>query len=301
MACYRPVTAWKPLEGGALVFSERKNCREVKIRCLGCVGCRSDDREAWALRNYVESRMHEHSYFLTPTYDAEHLPMHGTLVPDHVSDFMRALRRPSRLGKLRFFAVGEYGERLSRPHYHVLLFGPNIPDLKKVNSVYSSEDVFRSEIVSSAWPHGDVVIGRMSFAAARYVAGYVNKKVRGKGADAHYERVEDSTGEVVNVLPEFVRSSCKPRGIGHAWLEKYWKDLFVTEHDAVIVDGRKRQIPRYFINSMDAILAAESTLLDDFDFRRQKAAELRADDSSPERLAVREQCHLAKIKFFAER
>lgn len=309
MSCFRPVTAWKPLDGGALVFSERKNCREIKIRCLGCIGCRADHREAWALRNYCESKMWDHSYFLTPTYAPDHLPMHGSLVPSHMSDFIRALRRPSRLGALRYFFCGEYGDRFGRPHYHALIFGPEIPDLRKVNSVYAKADVFRSELVSAAWPHGDVVIGRMSYSAARYVAGYVNKKVRGKAADEHYSRVDDATGEIVQIEPEFVRmslgrgSSARPGlgGIGLPWLRKYWKDIYATGHDAIIVDGSKKPVPRYFADQMDAILGAESVLMDDVEYRRQKAAEQRADDNSPERLAVREQVAMARVKFFAER
>lgn len=300
MACFRPVTAWKPLGGGKLVFSEIKDAREVKIRCCGCVGCRADDREAWALRNFCESKMHAHSWFMTPTYAPEKLPMHGTLVPDHVSDFARALRRPSRLGALRYFAAGEYGDRFGRPHYHVLVFGPDIPDLQKVNSVYAKSDVFRSEVVSAAWPHGDVVIGRMSYSAARYVAGYVNKKQRGKAADSHYERVDDSTGEIVSVVPEFVRMSRRP-GIGLPWLEKYWRDIYATGHDALIVDGKKRPVPRYFADKMDAILGAKSVLMDDVEFRRQERAEATRDNCTPERLAVREQCAIARIKFFEGR
>lgn len=296
MPCYRPVTAWKPLEGGALVFSERKNCRDVKVRCMGCIGCRLDIREAWALRCYLESKLHPHSYFLTPTYDAEHLPTYGSLVPEHLSDFMRALRRPSRLGKLRFFGVGEYGERGLRPHYHVLVFGPEIPDLRKCNSVYAKEDVFRSEIVSAAWPHGDVVIGRLNYAAARYVTGYVTKKFKGKNADEHYSRVIAETGEVVKIEPEFSRQSLKP-GIGLGWFERYWPEVYASGHDAIIVEGGKRPVPKYFSDKLDAILGAESALVDDVEFRREKYAEATADNCTPERLSVREQCAIAKVEF----
>lgn len=300
MPCYRPITAWKPLDGGALVFSEKKNCREVKVNCSQCIGCRLDLREAWALRCWAESRMHANSWFITPTYAPEFLPANGSLVPDHLSDFIRALRRKTRLGALRFFGVGEYGERLERPHYHVLVFGPDIPDLRKVNSVFSKEDVFRSELVSAAWPHGDVVIGRATLASARYVAGYVVKKYRGKDVEDHFSRVDDATGEIVSIEPEFSRMSRRP-GIGYAWLEKYWRDLY-SVHDSMIVAGKRHKVPQYFADKMDAVLGdAHPGLMDEVDFRRAKRGELRADDSTRERLAVREQCALARIEFYEGR
>lgn len=296
MTCYRPVTAWKPLEGGAISFSEKKNCREVKLKCSQCIGCRLELREAWALRCYCEMKSHKHSFFLTPTYDDAHLPLHGSLVPDHLSDFMRALRRKSRLGALRYFGVGEYGERTHRPHYHALVFGPDIPDLRKVNSIRASEDVFRSELVSEAWPYGDVVIGRASLATARYVAGYVVKKYRGKDSEAHYSRVDDATGEIVSVEPEFSRMSRRP-GVGLPWLERWWRDVYATGHDSIIVNGKRCAVPRYFRDKLQSLSDVAPSILDDVELREFRRSETASLDSSPERLAVREACKLAKIAF----
>jgi len=90
-------------------------------------------------------------------------------------------------------------------------------------------------------------------------------------------------------------------GIGLPWLKKYWADIYQTQHDAMIVDGRKRTIPKYFIDKMDSILGAESQLMADFDSRRQLLAEKNADNATPERLRIREQCAAARIAFFEGR
>lgn len=300
MPCYRPVDAWMPLGGGQIVFREIGDSRQIKVPCNQCIGCRIDRREEWAIRNYCESKMHQHSWFITPTYDEEHLPLHGSLVPSHLSDFVRALRRKTRLGKLRFFGVGEYGDTFGRPHYHLLVYGPDIPDLRKVNSIHAKKDVFGSEIVSSAWGKGGVAVQRMTLGAARYCAGYVFKKMTGKAADEHYSRVDPVTGELVKLVPEFSRMSRKP-GIGFAYLEGYWRDIFLSGNDNIVVNGRPCRVPGFFVDRMDDILSSDSLLMDEYDHRRQKAAIDRSDDSSPDRLAVREHVAAARLAFYANR
>lgn len=135
MSCYRPITAFKPADGGPVLFVERKDTREIKIRCGQCIGCRIDKRDAWAVRCYAESKMHKANTFVTFTYDDDHLPVGGL----KYRDFQLMLKRlREKLGPFRFFMCGEYGEQFRRPHYHALFFGLDFPDKLKCNSVYSS-------------------------------------------------------------------------------------------------------------------------------------------------------------------
>lgn len=299
MTCYRPVTCWKPLSGGAVVFREVGDAREIAIKCGQCIGCRQEKREYWAIRCLCESKMHAANSFVTLTYDQEHFPQHGSLNHRHWQLFAKRLR--AKLGPFRFFMCGEYGDLKDRPHYHALLFGLDFPDRVRANSINASEPVYRSEILSRVWPHGSHSIGTVTYASARYCAAYTTKKITGPNAADHYSRVDVSSGEVVSVVPEYARMSLGRRpgeGIGGPWLEKYWRDIYETGHNAVIVAGKKKAVPRYFDLQMDRIAAH---VMDGVEYDRYLKASEHSADNTADRLAVREYVHAARDRFNEER
>lgn len=66
------------------------------------------------------------STWLTLTYADPHLPIREgkpSLEPEHWRIFYDRLRQSTGLGKVRFFMVGEYGDKYARPHMHAVLFG----------------------------------------------------------------------------------------------------------------------------------------------------------------------------------
>lgn len=158
--------------------------------CGQCLPCRINKRRQWTHRMMLESISHEHSSFLTLTYDDDNVPDGGSLVPQHVSDFIRSYRKRSGQS-VRYFAVGEYGDATERPHYHMALFGVGAP--------YDPQD---SPIVRDAWNFGFHYHGTLTVQSAHYIAGYVTKKMT-------HEEDERLQGR----HPEFARMSLKP-GIG---------------------------------------------------------------------------------------
>lgn len=68
-------------------------------------------------------------YFLTLTYNNEHLPKCG-IFKEEIQLFLKRLRiKLDRLNishNLRYVAVGEYGSKSKRPHYHMILW--NFPN-----------------------------------------------------------------------------------------------------------------------------------------------------------------------------
>lgn len=293
MSCYRPVTAFKPLGGGSILFAERGDCREISIPCGWCIGCRIDKREEWAIRCLLESQLHKVNSFVTLTYDEAHYPADGSLYYPDFQLFVRKLRR--RGLRFRFFVAGEYGEELSRPHWHCLLFGCEFVDRVVCNSINAKQKVYTSALLAECWPHGFHSIGDVTYESCRYTAAYCMKKFVGPRAEDHYSRVDPSTGEIIRVAPEMCRMSLKP-GIAFPWLQKFHSDIYETEYDAVIVKGQMKRVPRYFGDVLDKVLAGPE--VDQLEFRRFQKAELRSGDRTAERLAVREQCELAKIAFF---
>ena len=91
--------------------------------CGQCLPCRINKKRVWTHRIMLESSLHTDNAFVTLTYSDENLPKDGSLVPRHVQLFLKKVRKEIEPARLRFFCVGEYGDRTQRPHYHVALFG----------------------------------------------------------------------------------------------------------------------------------------------------------------------------------
>lgn len=286
MPCYRPIVAFRPLDGGPILFHEKKNCRQVVLPCGRCIGCRIRIRESWATRIFCESKMHADNAFVTLTYNEDCLPRYGGLDYRDFQLFAKRLRKAK--GPFRFFVAGEYGEDHLRPHWHVLLFGLNFDDRVKCNSLHSRSDLYRSPELEKLWTKGFSSIGELNYTTARYCASYVISKR--SPDDVCYERFDPVTGEVVTVPREFARMSLKP-GLGFSWLEKYWKDIYETSYFGVPIDGGFKPVPSYFNDKLDSVSGVPKCVVDWFDFQRERKAHefCNPEDQSYERLAVREE------------
>ena len=203
-----------------------------ELPCGKCIGCRLDYSRDWALRCVLEARKYSHNYFVTLTYDNDHL-LSPALYPAHFTKFIKDLRRYFEyhfgIQGIRFFASGEYGDKSLRPHYHVILFNCAIPDLKPYGSRHGQR-YFVSDILNQIWKRGMVIIGDVSFDSCAYVARYVMKKRKGKDSSSWYtER---------GITPEFVRMS-RRNGIGRDYFDENKADIY--SHDEIfITDGKKR-------------------------------------------------------------
>lgn len=182
-------------------------CRKPFIRgnipfgCGQCQPCRINRRRQWAWRQYLESLTHDHSCFVTLTYDDEHLPAGEGLVPRDLQLWLKKIRFELAPVRVRFFAVGEYGQggkRRFNPHYHISLFGVPWSALS-VSWRYQFDP---RACVLTSWPYGRSFLSEFNELTAQYVAGYVVKK---------WTRKDDLVLE--GRMPEFARMSRRP-GIG---------------------------------------------------------------------------------------
>ncbi len=290
MPCYSPLTGWRG-RGGVLVFNPVEACgfKQV-VSCGQCIGCRLEHSRQWAIRIMHEAQLHEDSSFITLTYSPENLPQGGSLVLRHFQDFMKRLRSRLAPRKIRFFHCGEYGEDFNRPHYHACIFGFAFPDrvfFKEVNE----QRLFVSDFLADVWSHGFCTVGDVSFLSAGYVARYCLKKRNGSVADDHYWKVDELSGECVQVAREYSTMSRRP-GIGSEWFARFGSDVFPC--DEVVTRGFPSKPPRFYDGLYE--------IKDPEGYERVKrarvvAARARAADATPERLAVREQVKLAEIGF----
>lgn len=277
MPCMRPASAFS-LASGGISFTERGDVTgDIKLPCGQCLGCRIDRARDWSLRIGHESKLHQHNWFLTLTYDQAHIPNPPSLNYSDWQLFAKRVRR--NLSPFRFFMCGEYGENTWRPHYHAIVFGLEIPDLKRAAGS-DKMPLFSSAKLNGLWGKGMIMVGAVTPQSAGYVARYNLKKITGQRAETHYRYI-DEDGEVHQLMPEFCHMSTKP-GIGAAWYDKFHKD--VHTHDYVVRDGFKNPVPRYY----DKRATSKGYELDEIKMQRQMAALPKAANNTPERLAVRE-------------
>jgi len=240
MTCYHPLRAWR-VRGGhtknhtwpiTFTFSEGLKDKEVIVPCGQCIGCRLDRSRAWAIRCVLEQSQHEHSEFLTLTYDDEHLPEDSSLQKKDVQLFIKRLRRNF---KLRYYMCGEYGDKMERPHYHLCLFGIEFLDKVPLPARFQKAGyvIYESPTITSLWDKGLHSIGELNFESAAYVARYVVKKIRGPEAENHYGKRE----------PEFALMSRRP-GIGRSWFEEYAEDTFKA--GKIITQNLTCKVPKYY-------------------------------------------------------
>lgn len=187
--------------------------------CGSCPNCRKAKSNEWSLRISLESLSWSDLAFVTLTYDNENCPKDYSLVPAHLSSFVKRLRRRIERqgvsGKIRYYGVGEYGDKFGRPHYHLIIFGLKPEDF---------------HLVELSWKMGIIDVQKpiSREQASNYVAGYVTKKF----TRIHYG----------NRVPPFNRQSM---GLGKAFvlsLPFYTPYLQIGKH--------KRYLGRFLKNKL---------------------------------------------------
>lgn len=238
------------------------------IPCGHCYACSLNSSAEWATRIMFEAKKYECNFWITLTYDDEHLPiatkmtygektfenygdeiwLTGTLVPEDITKFLKSLRKSyERKGHkgIKFYLCGEYGEKGKRPHYHIVLM--NLPlDITQfydshIDTNYKAH--WKSHEIEKYWDKGIIDICELEWSDAAYTARYCAKKL--------FKQVSDEQYAANGKVPEFVRMS---NGIG--------KDYFLENKEKIIrQDGvvaktvkgsvTKVKMPRYYLKMIE--------------------------------------------------
>lgn len=230
----------------------------INIPCGSCIGCRLDYSRQWADRCLLELQYHEHSYFITLTYDDLNVPVSNftdketgeigasyTLVKKDFQDFIKRLRKNYKYdNNIRYFMCGEYGDTTRRPHYHCIIFGLKLDDLVLLKQSGLGFNYYTSDFISKCWQHkGFILVTEVSWETCAYTARYVTKKLKGK-ASVVYDNL--------NIVPEFTLMSRKP-GIGKEYYEDNKEKLYKYDYVSVGSENGSRRIrpSRYFDKLFD--------------------------------------------------
>lgn len=207
--------------------------------CGQCMPCRLNRRRIWTHRLMLEASLHPASSFLTLTYDDSTLPLTTsigqpmlrgasaatdlsklpTLNPKDLQDWLKRFRKAIRPSKIRYYAVGEYGDASGRPHYHVALFGYPACHCHLLNKNKKLEKWVSCPICAvpaHTWnagnTRGNILLGELSLHSAQYVAGYVTKKMTGKddyrlnGRHPEFARMSRRPGIGADAMPSILQA-----------------------------------------------------------------------------------------------
>ena len=135
--------------------------------------CRIKRQQEWTTRLMMEYIYQgKKGAFVTLTYDPLHLPdskkyVGGNLYKSEIQKFLKRFRKYYGTGRrVSYFAVGEYGEKSSRAHYHLCIFGVDA--------------VVTERITKKCWTKGHsmtVGLDKDGFERMRYTCQYTLKKM----------------------------------------------------------------------------------------------------------------------------
>lgn len=234
-------------------YLRNKYRKITPIGCGQCIGCRLDYSRDRATQMMIEKQYCYNSgteeepkfgpypdgtcWFLTETYDNEHLKTHKTvntetgevfegvsLCIDDTQKYMKRLRKHFPQMKIKYVMAGEYGSKTLRPHYHHIIYGLPLDQtkFKKVGMNALNQPTWISEELNDIWGMGHVEIGRVDWRSCAYVARYTLKKAL-NNKDTEWYKAQGMT-------PEFITWS---NGIGKKYFLENGSKIFTT--DTVIV------------------------------------------------------------------
>lgn len=234
LSSFRPENPHRPKVGDEGVFlhpremkkppSQREYSVEMVVPCGACESCLAARSSQWAVRCYCESLDYDQMAFLTLTYDDEHLPKGGKISKPELQNFLKRLRKKGL--KFRYFACGEYGDALGRPHYHAVIFGHDFMG----DAIPFNSEHYESKILTEVWGKGIVTTTPATFSTICYTVGYVAKKIGN---------------------PDVFQIMSRNPGLGNTYLRKYEADLRSAK--AITIEGREYPIPEFFFTKDEGL------------------------------------------------
>lgn len=223
------------------------------VPCGHCPLCARRAKRDWELRCNLELQEKRCGEFMTLTFNED-------TVCDtsyrRVQLFLKRLRKVYK--NISYFCAFEHGDKLGRPHYHLLIFG-----LRRPCGITPTR--WNDILAARFWQYGFVTSYVMSQDNIPYVVGYVSKKLTGqlelpsgitRREFTHHSvhRANDfSFSLAVNSVehrPTFYKMS---KGLGFGWLS-HLKRVKVVIKKGFFTFGKKRfRIPRALLLKFQAL------------------------------------------------
>lgn len=217
--------------------------------CGKCEKCLKRRVSGWSFRLMQQEKVSMSAYFVTLTYANEKVPRTQNgfmgLSKKDLQLFFKRLRKSHEIdGKvpeypIRYYAVGEYGGKTYRPHYHIILFNADLELM--IGKKYS--DMVRRGIMPLdgyypfkcfQWDAGHMTLGEVNNASVGYTLKYVTKKKR-----IPMHRNDDRQVEFALMSKRMGKNYVTEQII------KWHKEDLLNRMYLTIEDGKKIAMPRY--------------------------------------------------------
>lgn len=206
----------------------------VNVSCGKCANCIKRRVNQWAFRLLQEDQRSTSAYFITLTYDTDHVPLTSKLNMTlsrkdlqkffkrlryyHETDgiYLSEIRRNNKIERrpIKYFACGEYGGLFGRPHYHAIIFNAFPDNFEK------------------AWTFGNIQFRECDRASIFYTLKYMDKHLKDWSYDPE-------------IIPEF---SLKSKGLGSNYIseETFRHHSSNLDNNYVMSDMFKVALPKYY-------------------------------------------------------
>lgn len=227
--CFKPVTIH--VHPNSPQYIKDYYGKTHNVPCGRCVECRTKMINDWTFRLTKEYEIKGGS-FITLTYSDENLiynekDKQSTLHYPHIQKLWKILRKKGL--SFKYFAVGEYGSKTKRPHYHALVFGYNAKDAN-----------FQSVLIDS-WKFGNVHFGEINEASIKYTLKYCLKS-----AFSADDVASTVIAKKVQGFDRVAEKAMMSKGLGLSLLENvHTYDYYVENADNINV-----RFPRYYIKKI---------------------------------------------------
>ena len=199
----------------------------LDVPCGVCYHCRKSYKSQWNIRlqhhfKYLTSSQRNNSYFVTLTFDDDHMPSstNKETVAPIVRRFLERIRKHCKKS-VTHWIVSEYGDTTGRFHLHGIFFDIPFPIHK----------------LEYLWKQGFVTFTKLNQKRITYVTTYVNKQIKGLIELPHYR--------------QFV--FCSP-GIGKDFCSDDINISYSRQHGScvpfIFFNNRPFSMPRYYRNKI---------------------------------------------------
>jgi len=230
MKCFSPITLQKT---------------KVLAPCGRCYACLRNKQREWFVRLTEEMKAAKNAFFITLTYDNDHLPIdskgNAYVCKDDVRYFRKRLyKNMGSPSDFRYFLAAEYGPKTMRPHYHAILFNVSETDPIKLHGIirksWSKQKAVGSIQREYFCSSRGITVDRVNENRIGYVCGYVM----------------DSKKDLQCGKKVF---SFKSKGLGKNYLNSktriaWHKDDPLNNNYYPLPEGKKMALPEYFRNKI---------------------------------------------------
>lgn len=228
MQCFYPKEIW---------VKTKPYATKQTVPCGQCINCLQNKRAEWTFRLEKELKNARSAWFITLTYCEEDAPLVdvGTysLYKRDLGLFIKNIRKQSdyiitkhlqknpiaseklKHLKIKYYAVGEYGDKTNRPHYHMIIFNLPRAIIEKIDKI---------------WKKGFVKVGTCNTASIHYVCKYViNRHNTPEGCEKPFSFISNGIGIDYTITNKKTHNTLNP---------------YLTK------DGYKQSMPRYYKNKL---------------------------------------------------